>query len=161
MLSLVKLVWLPCIQRSLTSKAQACEESTKQGKNLKLISPKQELRNLPTLTEPNEEIQMDFAGPIPFRNHTNKYYILVSVDRYSRSPRAQLLKDCDASIAIEYLEIFSLNSTVYQDHYGVIKLKHLKRKTSTYFAKDNKIKLILAPAGDHRATEMVEDESKP
>ena len=35
MLSLGNLISFPCIHRSLTSKAQACEECTKQGKKLK------------------------------------------------------------------------------------------------------------------------------
>ena len=39
MLSLGNLIWFPCIHRSLTSKAQACEECTKQRKNLKPIIP--------------------------------------------------------------------------------------------------------------------------
>ena len=39
MLSLGILVWLLCIHRSLKSKAQSCEECTKQGKNLKPILP--------------------------------------------------------------------------------------------------------------------------
>ena len=40
MLSLGNLIWFPCIHRSLTSKAQACEECTKQGKNLEPIMSK-------------------------------------------------------------------------------------------------------------------------
>ena len=56
-LSLGSLVWLPCIHRSLTSKAQACDECTKQGENLKPISPKQGLGNLPKLSQPNDELQ--------------------------------------------------------------------------------------------------------
>ena len=69
MISLQNLVWFSCIHRSLTSKPQACEECTKQGKNLKPILPKQNLVNFHTLAEPNEELQMNFAGSIPFRNH--------------------------------------------------------------------------------------------
>ena len=92
MLSLGNLVWFPCVHRRLTSKAQACGECTKQGKNLKPIIPKQYLSKLPKLSEPDEELQMDFTGAIPFRNHTYNYYILVSVDRYSRFPTAQVYK---------------------------------------------------------------------
>ena len=92
MLSLGNLIWFPCIHRSVTSKAKACEECTKQGKNLKPLILKQNLGKLPPLLEPNEELQMDFSGPIPFRNHSENYYILISVDRYSRFPTAQVYK---------------------------------------------------------------------
>ena len=104
MLSLGILVWFPCTHRCLTSKAQTCEECTKQGKNLKPILPKQNLVKLAQLSEPNEELQMDFAGPIPFKNLIDNYYILVSVDRCSIFLTAQVYKNCDASTAIEYLE---------------------------------------------------------
>ena len=46
---------------------------------------------------------MDLLGPIPFRNHTDNYY-LVSVDWYSRFPTAQVYINCDASTEIEYFE---------------------------------------------------------
>ena len=104
MLSLGNLVCFPCIYRSLTIKRQACEESTKQGKNLKSIIPKQDLGKLPTLSEPNDKLQMDFAGPISFRSHTDNYYILVSINRYPRFPSTQLYKNCNASTAIQNLE---------------------------------------------------------
>ena len=92
MQSLGNLVWFRCIHQSLTSKAQSCEECTKQGKNLKPILTKQQLGKRPPLSELNEEVQMDLAGPMPFKNHTDNYYILVSVDRYSRFPTSQVYK---------------------------------------------------------------------
>ena len=154
-LSLGNLVWFPCIYRCLTSKAQACEECTKQGKNLKPILPKQNLCTLPLLSEPNEELQMDFAGPIPFKNHIDNYYILVSVDRYSRFPTAQVYKNCDASTAMEYLEEYcrfhGIPLSIRCDQ-----AQAFKSRDFNVCCKDNNIKLILAPAGDHKATGMVE-----
>ena len=44
---------------------------------------------LPKLTEPNEEVQIDFAGLIRFREHKQNYYILVSVDRLTRYTQAR------------------------------------------------------------------------
>ena len=155
MLSLGKLIWFPCIHRSLTSKDQTCEECTKQGKNLKPLLPKQNLGKLPPLLEPNEELQMDFAGPIPFRNHTDNYYILVSADRYSRFPTAIVYKNWDASTAIEYLEEYcKFHGIPYS--LGCDKAQAFKSRDFNVHCKDNNIKLILAPAGDHRATGMVE-----
>ena len=155
MLSLGNLVWFPCILRSLTSKAQACHECTKQGKNLKPIIPKKDLGKIPKLSEPNEELQMDFAGPILVRNHTKNYYILVSVDRYSIFRTAQVYKNCDASTAIEYLEqyckVHGIPRSLRCDQ-----AKAFKSRTFNVYCKDNNIKLILAPAGDHRETGMVE-----
>ena len=64
----------------------------KKVKNLKHLIPKQSLGKLPKLSEPNEEVQMDFAGPIPFREHKQNYYILVSVDRLTRYPTLKCSK---------------------------------------------------------------------
>ena len=60
--------------------------------------------DLPKLNEPNEEIQMDFAGPIPYKNSTQNNYILVPVDRLSRFPHAETFHNCDTETAIDYLE---------------------------------------------------------
>ena len=155
MLSLGNLVWFPCIHRSLTSKAQSCEERTKQGKNLKPMLPKQNLGNRPTLSEPNEELQMDFAGPIPFKNHIDNYYILVSVDRYSRFPTAQVYKNCDATTAIEYLEEFCKFHGIYR-FIRCDQAQTFKSRDFNVFCEDNNIKLVLAAAGVHRATKLVE-----
>ena len=104
MLQLAGLVWFPRIHREITAKAQSCGDCIKKGKNLKPVAPKKSLGILPKLSEPNEEIQIDFAGPIPFREHKQNYYVLVSVDRLTRYPHAELFKDCDTQTALNYLE---------------------------------------------------------
>ena len=98
---------------------------------------------------------MDFAGPIPFRNNVDNYYILVSVDRYSRFPTAQVYNNCDATTAIDYLEEYckfhGIPRSVRCDQ-----AQAFKSRDFNVHCKSNNIKLILAPAGDHRATAMVE-----
>ena len=44
--------------------------------------------SLDAVVEPNEEIQLDFAGPLPDENNKD-VYILVGVDRFSRFPSAK------------------------------------------------------------------------
>ena len=98
---------------------------------------------------------MDFAGPIPFRNHVDNYYILVTVDRYSRFPTTQVYKNCDASTAIENLEEYckfhGLPPSLRCDQ-----AQAFKSRDFNVHCKGHNIKIILAPAGDHRATGMVE-----
>ena len=100
MLQLADLVWFPRIHRKVTAKAQLCGDCIKKGKNPKPVAPKGCLGILPKLSEPNEEIQIDFAGPIPFREHKHNYYILVSVDRLTRYPHAEVFKDCGTQTAL-------------------------------------------------------------
>ena len=84
MLALAKLIWWPQIRSEIVSKVKACRQCIDKGKNLKALIPKTQLEQLPSLIEPNQEIQMDFDGPIPYQNTTQNNYILVTVDRLSR-----------------------------------------------------------------------------
>ena len=155
MLALAKLVWWPRIHSEIVSKAKACRHCIEKGKNLKPIIPKNQLGDLPKLKEPNEEIQMDFAGPIPYKNSTQNNYILVTVDRLSRFPHAETFHNCDTETAIDYLEkdckLHGIPRSIRCDQAQAFKAKEFD-----IFCKNKNIKLTLAPAGDHRGTGMVE-----
>ena len=64
MIYLAQLIWYPQIHRDIVALAQRCKQCTRTGKNLKPIIRKNKYTKLPPLSEPNEEIQMDFAGPL-------------------------------------------------------------------------------------------------
>ena len=66
MLALVKSVWYPHIHSEIVAQTLSCKHCIDKGRNLKSLIPKHNLGVLTTLVEPNEEIQMDFAGPIPY-----------------------------------------------------------------------------------------------
>ena len=61
---LANLIWFPQIHRTIALRAENCRQCLDQGKNLKPIKPKLELGVMPKLSEPNEDLQMDFAGPL-------------------------------------------------------------------------------------------------
>ena len=155
MLALAELVWYPHIHSEILAQTQSCRHCIEKGKNLKPLTPKTKLGSLPSLVEPSEEIQMDFAGPIPYKNNTQNNYILVTVDRLSRYPHAEIFNNCDTNTAIEYLESY------WKDH-GIPRsircdqAQAFKAKEFNIFCKNENIKLILAPAGDHRGNGMVE-----
>ena len=155
MLALVKLVWWPHMHSEIVSKSKACRHCTNKDKNLEAIIPKNQLGNLPKLKEPNEEIQMDFAGPIPYKNKTQNDYILVTVDILSRFPHAETFHNCETETAIEYLEkyckLHGIPRLIRCDQAQAFKAKEFK-----IFCKNRNIKLILAPAGDRRVTGIVE-----
>ena len=64
MIRLANLIWFPQIHRTIALRAKNCKQCLDQGKNLKPIISKSKLGTLPKLSEPNEELQLDFAGPI-------------------------------------------------------------------------------------------------
>ena len=104
MIRLANLIWFPQIHRTIALRAENCRQCLDQGKNLKPIIPKSNLGTLPKLSEPNEELQIDFAGPIVnTKNNNNEQYILAVVDRFSRYPSALVHTNCDTQTAIEFL----------------------------------------------------------
>ena len=155
MLALAQLIWYPHIHSDIVAQAQACRHCTEKGKNLKPLIPKTQVGNLPPLSEPNEEVQMDFAGPIPFKDNALSNYILVTVDRLSRYPHAEVFNNCDSKTAIEYLDsyckVHGIPRSIRCDQAQAFKAREFE-----IYCKNKNIKLILAPAGDHRGTGMVE-----
>ena len=104
MMHLAYVIWFPRIHREIVTLTQNCQPCIKIGKNLKPIIPKSIISQLPPLQEPNEEVQLDFEGPI-MDEHQKDSYILASVDRYSRYPHDRVCHNCDCDVenAIEYL----------------------------------------------------------
>ena len=96
---------------------------------------------------------MDFAGPIT--NNNKDTYILVTIDRYSRYPHAETYNNCDTDTAIsylkEYIKFHGIPWSVRCDQAQAFNAKNFE-----IFCKENNIRLILAPTGDHRDTGMVE-----
>ena len=72
------------------------------GKNIKPNIPSTETYSLPPLNNPNEEIQLNFIGPITERNR--RFYIFLSVDQYSKWPAASFCKFTDGETAVEFIE---------------------------------------------------------
>ena len=155
MLALAQLIWYPHIHSDIVAQAQACRHCTEKGKNLKPLIPNTQVGNLPPLSEPNEEVQMDFAGPIPFKDNALSNYILVTVDRLSRYPHAEVFNNCDSKTAIEYLDsyfkVHGIPRSIRCDQAQAFKAREFE-----IYCKNKNTKLILAPAGDHRGTGMVE-----
>ena len=54
------------------------------------------------MNSPNEEIQLDFIGPIT-EDH-RRFYILLSIDQYSKWPAANFSKHTVGETAIKFLE---------------------------------------------------------
>ena len=96
------------------------------------------------MVEPNEEIQLDFAGPLPDEND-NEVYILVGVNRFSRFPFAKGITNNKADTIIRFMQNHIVNQ-----------VQGFRAKKFLIYCKRNNIKLIFAPVDDHRVMGMVE-----
>ena len=65
MLDLCQNVRFPHIHRSIVQMAKNCKDCTEQGKNLKPIIGKNQSFQKDSVVEPNEEVQLGFAGLSP------------------------------------------------------------------------------------------------
>ena len=68
MITLGQYAFWPYMHREILNKAAQCNKPcTDIGKNLKPVVPASKCKPLQTCTEPNEEIQIDFGGPIQMK----------------------------------------------------------------------------------------------
>ena len=94
--------WWPRIIESIQKKCEECVPCRMSGKNIKPDLPLTEKNKLEDLKEPNEEIQLDFIGPM--RNKHQKFYILLAIDRYSKWPTASMCRTPDGRTVIKFIK---------------------------------------------------------
>ena len=81
MLSLAQNIWWPYMHRDILAKASECKGCKEIGKNLKSVISHRKWAPLPKRSEPNDEIQIDFGGPI-LNEKGIEQYLITSKDRY-------------------------------------------------------------------------------
>ena len=143
----------PRMMEAIQKKCESCLPCKVSGKNIKPNIPSTETKSLPPLNNPNEEIQMDFIGPITENNR--RFYILLSMDRYSKWPAASFCLSRDGETAVKFLEQYiQLN--------GIPKTIRSYRATAFTgrlfrdFCKKHYIKLIYGTTYKHTPTGLVE-----
>ena len=142
MLEAARNIWYPYLHRDIVGK---------KGKNLKVISGHSHFTSLDAVVEPNEEIQLDFAGPLPDENDKD-VYILVGVDRFSRFPKVTNNK---ADTIIRFMQTHIVNHGVPRN-IRFDQAQGSRAKKIWLYCKNNNIKRIFAPVDDHRSIGMVE-----
>ena len=146
--------WWPGLHREIREKAETCPSCRTAGKNLKTQIPQTEVNRLEILTEPGQEIQLDFAGPIKSKSRGD-VYILVAVDRFSKWPTAQICKRTDSRTVINFLtKYFTDNGTprtIRTDNGSCFKSQEFNR-----YCKGENIKRIRSTPNLHTGTGLVE-----
>ena len=150
-LAFAQLIWFLNILLKLVAEARYCIHC---NDKVKSMIPKENLGTLPELNEPNEEDQMDSDGSITNNNTTNNY-LLITVDRLSKYPLAECSNHCHKKSAIDYLELYCKTHCIPMLT-RCAKAQAFKSREFQVFCKNKNIKLVLAPAGDHRGKGMVE-----
>ena len=93
--------------------AEECRSCTRYGKNAKYIIRKNSAKPLPLLTQPGQELQLDYADPLD-DHKGKKIYLLVAIDRYSKFPSVKVTKSTGGKSTIKFL-------LTYIDTHGIPK----------------------------------------
>ena len=146
--------WWPGLHREIREKAETCPSCRTAGKNLKTQIPQTEVNRLEILTEPGQEIQLDFAGPIKSKSRGD-VYILVAVDRFSKWPTAKICKSTDSRTVIKFLTKYCTDNgtpkTIRIDNGSCFKSQEFKN-----YCNSENIKRIRSTPNLHTGTGLVE-----
>ena len=74
------------------------------GKNLKYQITKNEFGKLKTLTQPGQEIQIDFSGKLNNKKLNGEHQILIAIDRFSKYPTAKICKSSETKEVLNFLK---------------------------------------------------------
>ena len=99
-----KIFWWPNMQMEIEDKTKNCVACMSSGKNSKYQLPKHEFGNLRTLTEPGQEIQIDFSGKLNNKKLNGDHQILIAIDRFSKWPTAKICKSSESKEVINFLK---------------------------------------------------------
>ena len=154
MLEVSNYLWRPIMHKDIVNMAAECRSCTRYGKNANYIIPKSSAKPLPLLTQPGQELQLDYAGLL--EDHKGKkIYLLVAIDRYSKFPSVKVTKFTGGKSTIQFLR-------TYIDTHGIPKLiqtdrfSGFKGKSRKKFCTENNITQKFCPVGDHRGCGLVE-----
>ena len=102
MTTAAKPFWWPRMTREIQRKCDECIPCKMAGMNIKQQSLMTANIYLPPVERTNQEIQLDFIEPIRFKHR--RFYILLSIDRYSRWPAACICEAPTGKTAKKFLE---------------------------------------------------------
>ena len=154
MVDAAQYIWWPRMHRNFVQLCKDCPQCTKFGKNLKANASFSSTKPLPLLSGPNEELQLDYAGPL-IDSDGNNIYILVAIDRYSKYPSAMITRSTGGRKIIKllksYIQQHSIPKSIKTDQ-----CSGFKNKLVPSFCKDKNIAQYFCSVGDHRGCGLVE-----
>ena len=154
MLDVSRYLWWPHMHKDIVNMAEDCRSCTRYGKNAKYVIPKNASKPLPLLSQPGEELQLDYAGPL--EDAKGKIiHLLVAIDRYSKFPSVKITKSTGGKSSVKffrtYIDTHGIPESIRTDKFSGFKAKTMKK-----LCVDHNIVQKFCPAGDHRGCGLVE-----
>ena len=134
MLADAKIFWWPEMRKDIEQRVKDCTACLATGKNLKYQIPKNKYGKLEKLSEPGQEIQIDFTGKLHNENLNGEPQILIAIDRFSKWPTAKICKTSETKkLQVSYQ--ISSTYTAYQKKLNPIKGERSPQPNIKNFAK--------------------------
>ena len=106
-----KIFWWPNKNHDIETKVKDCTACLASGENLNYQLPKKKhYRKLEKLSEPGQEIQIDFTGKLHNKTLSGETQILIATDSFSTWPTAKV---CETSERKEVTNFLSSNPNLY------------------------------------------------
>ena len=154
MVGAAHFIWLPRTHRDIIQLCKDCPQCTKVGKNFNANASFNSSKTLSLLYGPNEDLQLDYAGPL-LDSACNNLYILVAIDRYFKYPSAMITRSTGGKKIIKFLKSYiqhkSIPKSIQTDQYS-----DFKNSLVQAFSKEKNIYQQFCPVGDHRGCGLVE-----
>ena len=154
MKSLAENIWWPHLYREIYCHGKHCIQCIKVCKNLKVNLGTNNIEKLLNLSEPNEELDLDFAGPLD-QNCGNSKCLLLCIDRFSKFPSAKMVNNISTSSILsfmsEHCQLHGYPKSIRAVHGSFFTSFDFRN-----FCEKNNINLILCTVGDHRSNVVVE-----
>ena len=154
MLDVSNYLWWPHMHKDIVNMAEECRSCTRYGKNAKSVIPKNASKPLPLLSQPGQELQLDYAGPLE-DTKGKKIYLLVAIDRYSKFPSVKITKSTRGKSSVKFLRTYmdthGLPESIRTDQFSGFKGKTMKKCCVDH----NNVQKF-CPIGDRRGCGLVE-----
>ena len=103
LINLGQYAFWPYMHRKILDKAAQCKPCTDIGKNLKPVVPASKWKPLINCSEPNEEMQIDFGGPITNEKDQDIHFP-ACIDRFSKYPTVEVFEKANGPNVINFLD---------------------------------------------------------
>ena len=155
MLAESKIFWWPNMCKEIEDKTKNCVACMASGKNLNYQLPKNNFGKLKTLTEPGQEIQIDFNGKLNHKKLNGEHQILIAIDRFSKWPTAKICKSSETKEVLTFLKqnfnLYGIPEKIKTDKGGAFIAKEYRD-----FCKSKNIEIEYSRPRLHTGTGVVE-----
>ena len=100
--------WWPTMMEAIQKKCETCIPCKMSSKSNKPNFPQTEKNCLPSVNNPNEEIQLNYIGPITGNNR--RLNILLSIDWFCTWPAASYCTSTDLQTTVKFLDFRTLHT---------------------------------------------------